>query len=53
MCNQYLPESLIKLTLANNQLTDLNEISLLTHLINLEDFSIANNPCVVFIDSRV
>lgn len=45
-CDRYLPKGLTNLTLANNQIADLNEISLLTHLTNLTSISIANNPCV-------
>ncbi|KAL1506265.1 hypothetical protein ABEB36_005659 [Hypothenemus hampei] len=45
-CDRFLPVSLATLTLANNNITDLNEISRLCHLENLTKISIANNPCV-------
>nr|CAD7571839.1 unnamed protein product [Timema californicum] len=45
-CERYLPPSLVTLTLATNNLTDLNEMSHLAHLTNLREFSLANNPCV-------
>jgi len=34
------------LTLASNNITDLNEMSHLVHLTNLREFTIMNNPCV-------
>ncbi|XP_063991866.1 uncharacterized protein LOC135170203 isoform X2 [Diachasmimorpha longicaudata] len=45
-CERYLPTSLETLTLANNNITDLNEMSHLGSLTSLINFSIANNPCV-------
>lgn len=45
-CEKYLPSSLETFTLANNNITDLNEMSHLVNLKNLVNFSIANNPCV-------
>ncbi|XP_046745056.1 centrosomal protein of 97 kDa isoform X3 [Diprion similis] len=45
-CERYLPGCLETLTLANNNVTDLNEMSHLANLTNLVNFSIANNPCV-------
>ncbi|XP_043289017.1 uncharacterized protein Cep97 isoform X2 [Venturia canescens] len=45
-CERYLPTSLETLTLANNNITDLNEMSHLGGLTNLINFSITNNPCV-------
>ncbi|CAL1688959.1 unnamed protein product [Lasius platythorax] len=45
-CERYLPTSLETFTLANNNITDLNEMSHLANLKNLVNFSIANNPCV-------
>ncbi|XP_033221880.1 centrosomal protein of 97 kDa isoform X3 [Belonocnema kinseyi] len=45
-CERYLPASLETFTLANNNITDLNEMSHLANLTNLINFSIANNPCV-------
>lgn len=45
-CERYLPGCLETLTLANNNITDLNEMSHLANLTNLVNFSIANNPCV-------
>ncbi|XP_057330363.1 centrosomal protein of 97 kDa isoform X3 [Microplitis mediator] len=43
---RYLPTCLETLTLANNNITDLNEMSHLSGLTSLINFSIANNPCV-------
>ncbi|XP_060530394.1 centrosomal protein of 97 kDa-like [Cylas formicarius] len=45
-CDRFLPASLTTLTLANNNISDLNEISRLSHLVNLTKISICNNPCV-------
>lgn len=45
-CDRFLPTSLITLTLANNNIGDLNEISRLVNLVNLTKISIVNNPCV-------
>ncbi|RZF46012.1 hypothetical protein LSTR_LSTR006778 [Laodelphax striatellus] len=45
-CELYLPPSLVTLTLASNNLVDLNEVSHLVHLTNLREFSITGNPCV-------
>ncbi|KAF5289116.1 hypothetical protein FQA39_LY15218 [Lamprigera yunnana] len=45
-CDRYLPQSLVTLTLASNNISDLNEISQLVHLTDLNNISIANNPCV-------
>ncbi|KAK9885668.1 hypothetical protein WA026_012430 [Henosepilachna vigintioctopunctata] len=45
-CDKFLPVSLTNLSLANNNITDLNEISQLVHLTNLKSISIAKNPCV-------
>ncbi|VEN63371.1 unnamed protein product [Callosobruchus maculatus] len=45
-CDRFLPASLTTLTLSNNNIADLNEISRLAHLVNLNKISIANNPCV-------
>ncbi|XP_019869523.2 centrosomal protein of 97 kDa isoform X2 [Aethina tumida] len=45
-CDRFLPVSLTTLTLASNNITDLNEISRLVNLTNLTKISIANNPCV-------
>ncbi|XP_059488502.1 centrosomal protein of 97 kDa isoform X2 [Neocloeon triangulifer] len=42
----HLPNSLKVLTLANNLIADLNEISYLSNLTSLESITIANNPCV-------
>ncbi|XP_065348742.1 centrosomal protein of 97 kDa isoform X2 [Cloeon dipterum] len=42
----HLPSSLKVLTLANNLIDDLNEISYLSNLSSLESITIANNPCV-------
>lgn len=45
-CEIYLPFSLVTLTLASNNLVDLNEVSHLVHLVNLRELSITGNPCV-------
>uniref|UniRef100_A0A0A9YI44 Centrosomal protein of 97 kDa n=2 Tax=Lygus hesperus TaxID=30085 RepID=A0A0A9YI44_LYGHE len=45
-CGVYLPVSLETLTLAENKIADLNEISHLTGLVNLTEISIVANPCV-------
>lgn len=44
-CDKFLPPTLISLTLADNALTDLNEVSRLGHLALLEVFSLTGNPC--------
>ena len=43
-CEKFLPASLTSLTLSDNCLTDLNEVSRLSHLLNTEQFSISGNP---------
>ena len=45
--------SLEKLTLANNVINDLTEISHLVNLISLKELSIQNNPCLEFNGSGV
>ncbi|KAL7742284.1 hypothetical protein ACLKA6_005544 [Drosophila palustris] len=45
-CDKYLPVSLETLTLAKNNINDLNEICTLSHLNKLLSLSIADNPCV-------
>ncbi|KAH8377812.1 hypothetical protein KR093_007228, partial [Drosophila rubida] len=45
-CDKYLPTSLETLTLAKNNINDLNEICTLSHLSKLISFSITENPCV-------
>lgn len=45
-CDKYLPTSLEALTLAKNNISDLNEICSLTNLINLNSLTINENPCV-------
>lgn len=47
-CERHLPQSIVMLTLASNSVTDLNEVSHLVHLTNLQEFTIVNNPCVKF-----
>uniref|UniRef100_A0A8C0GIT0 Centrosomal protein of 97 kDa n=1 Tax=Chelonoidis abingdonii TaxID=106734 RepID=A0A8C0GIT0_CHEAB len=42
-----LPQSLIILSLAENEIRDLNEISFLVSFPELEQLSIMNNPCVM------
>lgn len=44
-CEKFLPPTLTYLTLAENALTDLNDLSKLVHLAVVEVFSIAGNPC--------
>ncbi|KAF2355935.1 Leucine-rich repeat [Trinorchestia longiramus] len=44
--NKYLPTSLVILTLSDNLLSDLNDLCHLSHLANLEQFTILNNPCL-------
>ncbi|KAF6217030.1 hypothetical protein GE061_001383 [Apolygus lucorum] len=45
-CGVYLPPSLEVLTLADNRISDLNEISHLSGILNLVELSIEQNPCV-------
>jgi len=45
-CERHVPPSIVMLTLASNNITDLNEISHLVHLTSLREFTIMNNPCV-------
>ncbi|XP_049537178.1 uncharacterized protein LOC125952015 isoform X1 [Anopheles darlingi] len=45
-CDKYLPQSVEILTLAKNNICDLNEICTLSHLNNLNSITIAENPCV-------
>ncbi|KAM4889005.1 centrosomal protein of 97 kDa [Thomomys bottae] len=47
MAPAYLPRSLAILSLAENEIRDLNEISYLASLSELEQLSIMNNPCVM------
>ncbi|XP_037381535.1 centrosomal protein of 97 kDa [Talpa occidentalis] len=47
MVPAYLPRSLAILSLAENEIRDLNEISFLASLTELEQLSIMNNPCVM------
>ncbi|XP_053310969.1 centrosomal protein of 97 kDa isoform X2 [Spea bombifrons] len=42
-----LPQNLTILSLAENEIRDLNEVSLLAGLADLEQLSIMNNPCVM------
>ncbi|XP_063923100.1 centrosomal protein of 97 kDa isoform X2 [Zophobas morio] len=51
--DRFLPVSLTNLTLANNNIEDLNEISQLVNLVNLTSISIANNPCVNFGNTNI
>lgn len=44
-CEKFLPPSITTLTLSDNAVSDLNEISRLAHLVYLEVFSISGNPC--------
>ncbi|XP_045778294.1 uncharacterized protein LOC123876174 isoform X1 [Maniola jurtina] len=45
-CERYLPPQLATLALAHNSIQDLNEVSHLVHLAQLDSFSIQGNPCV-------
>ncbi|XP_062545550.1 centrosomal protein of 97 kDa [Armigeres subalbatus] len=45
-CDKNLPHSLETLTLAKNNISDLNEMCTLSHLNNLNSITIADNPCV-------
>lgn len=45
-CDKYLPLSLETLTLAKNNISDLNEICTLAHLCCLNSITISENPCV-------
>ncbi|XP_028616096.1 centrosomal protein of 97 kDa [Grammomys surdaster] len=47
MAPAYLPRNLSILSLAENEIRDLNEISFLASLSELEQLSIMNNPCVM------
>ncbi|XP_062960384.1 centrosomal protein of 97 kDa isoform X1 [Cynocephalus volans] len=47
MAPAYLPRSLAILSLAENEIRDLNEVSFLSSLTELEQLSIMNNPCVM------
>ncbi|KAH8272000.1 hypothetical protein KR044_013117, partial [Drosophila immigrans] len=50
-CDKYLPASLETLTLAKNNINDLNEICTLSHLSKLLSFSINENPCATMTNS--
>lgn len=45
-CDKYLPTSLEVLSLAKNNISDLNEICTLSNLCNLHSITINENPCV-------
>ncbi|XP_006868685.1 PREDICTED: centrosomal protein of 97 kDa [Chrysochloris asiatica] len=47
MASAFLPRNLTVLSLAENEIRDLNEISYLASLTKLEQLSIMNNPCVM------
>ena len=44
-CEKFIAPTVVHLTLADNHLCDLNEISRVAHLTGLENFSISGNPC--------
>lgn len=46
-CDKYLPTSLEALTLAKNNISDLNEICSLSNLLNLNSLTINENPCIL------
>ncbi|GJQ84535.1 putative leucine-rich repeat protein [Trypoxylus dichotomus] len=52
-CDRFLPTSLVTLTLASNNISDLNEISQLVNLTNLKSISLVNNPCVVMTGHKI
>ncbi|KAK7873559.1 hypothetical protein R5R35_008800 [Gryllus longicercus] len=52
-CDRHLPPGLTILTLAHNNMGDLNDMSHLAHLTNLREFSIAGNPCVNMTGSSI
>lgn len=45
-CERYLPSQLSHLGLAHNNIQDLNEVSHLVHLSQLDSFTMQGNPCV-------
>ncbi|KAG7305158.1 hypothetical protein JYU34_010658, partial [Plutella xylostella] len=45
-CDRYLPPALAQLGLAHNNIQDLNEVSHLVHLTQLEGLTVQGNPCV-------
>lgn len=45
-CEKYLPTAIETLSLAKNSIADLNEISSLVHLVNLNSITLCQNPCV-------
>lgn len=51
--SQCLPQSLLTLSLAENEVSDLNEASFLRSLSHLEQLSLLNNPCVSITDARM
>ncbi|EDS37309.1 phosphatasepp1 regulatory subunit [Culex quinquefasciatus] len=52
-CDKYLPLSLETLTLAKNNISDLNEICTLSHLNNLNSITISDNPCVLMTGNSI
>lgn len=52
-CEKNLPTCLEILTLNNNCITDLNEVSHLVLLKSLKELSFCNNPCLEFTDSQM
>ena len=44
-CEKFIAPTVVHLTLADNYLCDLNEISRVAHLTGLENLSITGNPC--------
>lgn len=45
-CEKFLPTSLETLTLAKNSITDLNELSFLCNLLQLNSITLHDNPCL-------
>ena len=45
-CNNFLPGTLTTLSLNDNVMTELRDMSHLAHLSRLEQLSISDNPCI-------
>ncbi|CAG0890970.1 unnamed protein product [Darwinula stevensoni] len=52
-CERYLPDHIETLTLANNRVTDLNQVRYLKQLTYLTQLTIDGNPCVDFTGNKV
>lgn len=51
-CEKNLPETIEVLTLHNNLICDLNEVSHLVNFNLLRELSFANNPCISFAEEK-